>query len=77
VIPFRFEDIKKTEVLRFAMAICYDGGLLRNSLYLINKKLGIGFSEILEEWERWMGKEYGEIMRIIKGNSGESRKMNN
>lgn len=72
---FSFEDIKKTQVLRVAMAMCYDGGLLRNSLNLINKNLGIGFSGILEEWYGWMHREHNGIMRVIKGNSGENRKI--
>jgi len=55
------------------MEICYDQGLLRNSLYLINKNLGIGFSEILEEWDRWMRKEHNKpfldkkLIKFIQG----------
>jgi len=72
---FSFEDIKKAQVLRTAMSMCYDGGLLRNSLYLINKKLGIGFSEILEEWDERIHKEHNWVIRKIKGISGGDGKM--
>lgn len=73
---FSFEDIKKTQVLIIAMSICYDWGLLRNSLNLINKRLGIGFSGIFEEWDGWMCKEHNGVMRIIKGNFSKNEKMN-
>ena len=72
---FSFEDIKRTQVLRSAITMCYDAGLLRDSLYLINKKLGIKFADILEEWDGWMRKEHNGAKRIIKGNSSKNGKI--
>lgn len=72
---FSFEDIKKTQNIREAMATCYDAGLFRSSFHLINQKLGIKFTDILENWYEWRHREHHRIMRIIKGNPHEKEKM--
>lgn len=50
---FSREDLKKTTKLRQAMYAVYDSALLRKTLYPLTRKLGIEFSEVLGEWNRW------------------------
>ena len=72
---FSFEDIKQTDVLRFGINLCYNMGLLRNSLHLINKKLGIGFSEIFVEWHNWMCKEHNGVLHLMKSGFSKNIKI--
>lgn len=72
---FYFKDLKKTQKLRIAISMCYETGLFRNSLHLINKRLGIEFADIFEAWNSWMRKEHNGIMRIMEGNSDKDRRI--
>ncbi len=50
---FSAGDLRKTQRLRDAIGALYISGLLQKSIYPLAEKLGIDFSEIFEEWNRW------------------------
>ena len=59
---FSPEDLKKTEKLRRAISDLYGSGALRESLYPLTERLGISFSRIFDEWNKWLKKENREAI---------------
>ncbi|MEW6074994.1 MAG: radical SAM protein [Candidatus Omnitrophota bacterium] len=47
------EELKKINGLRHAISLLYDTGLLRESIFVITKKLKISFCDIFETWLQW------------------------
>jgi len=58
---FSQKDIKKTMKLRVAMTSLYKSALLKNTMYPLSEKLGIGFSEIFENWNNWSARNGGVL----------------
>jgi radical SAM superfamily enzyme YgiQ (UPF0313 family) len=59
-------DLKKTGKLRGAISDLYGSGVLRESLYPLTERLGISFSSIFEEWNKWLKKENREAIFTSK-----------
>ncbi|MDP2945878.1 MAG: hypothetical protein Q8N61_00265, partial [bacterium] len=72
---FSPEDLKRTQDLRLAMGILYDRGLLRKSIYILVKKLGLSFSRIFEGWNHWMRAEHNELMRLLESRPRKNDKI--
>ncbi len=72
---FSPQDLKRTQDLALAMSILYDRGLLRKSLYILIKKLGLSFSGIFEDWNHWMRAEHNEFMRLLESRPRKNDKI--
>jgi radical SAM superfamily enzyme YgiQ (UPF0313 family) len=59
---FSSEDLEKTEKLRRAISDLYGSGVLRESLYPLTERLGISFTLIFDEWNKWLKKENREAI---------------
>ncbi len=59
---FSSEDLEKTEKLRRGLSNLYGSGLLRESLYPLTERLGISFSCIFDEWNKWIKQENKEAI---------------
>lgn len=51
---FKRTDLRKTKILREAITMFYDFRLLRNSIHFIKRDLNLQYSNIFEEWYKWM-----------------------
>ncbi|MDD5565469.1 MAG: radical SAM protein [Candidatus Omnitrophica bacterium] len=57
------EELKKIDGLRHAIFLLYDTGLLRESIFVIAKKLKIAFCDIFETWLQWESSFLGRVRK--------------
>lgn len=64
---FNETDLAKTDQLRLAIDVLYHQGMLRETIYRINKMTSLSFSNIFERWLTWMRGRHSQWLSVLMG----------